>query len=322
MKPKVSIIVPVYGVEKYIRQCLNSLLAQRYTPLEIIVIDDGSPDKCPEICDEYAQKNSNIILLHQANRGVGYSRNRGISIASGDYICFVDPDDWIEPNMISAMANAAIEQNADIVICDWQTCDVAGNNCVLHTQNIDNNWGAEKIRDEFLLDHYPNFLCNKLFHKSIWRGLSIPMDTDLEDLYICAELFIRSRKNYYVPHGLYYYRVHASFASTREKVRRKHGMFAAWHEHERVCEKYHLLPLKYSRQRALKAAISLLTINEASPYLTQKQKEDVQEYLRESEKCKVALPLKHKLQWYCLKHLPFLCKTFGEISIWFDSLKH
>lgn len=321
MKPKISVIVCVYGAEKYIHKCLDSLVAQKYEPLEIVLIDDGSPDKCPAICDEYAAKYSNIKLVHQKNAGYGTARNRGIALASGDYIGFVDPDDWVEPNMISTMAEAIVQQQADIVICDWQTFDDYGHFIALHTQKIDNNWSTEKIRDEFLLDHYPNFLCNKLFKKTLWKDIVIPPDIVLGDLYACGEIFVRSKRTFYIPKGFYCYRLHASFANTRQKVRRKYGMFVSWQEHERVCAKYKLPPLEYSRQRTQKAAVSLLTINEASPYLNQQQKKEVQEYLRESEKHRVRLPLKHKLQWFCLKHLSFLCKIFGKISIWFDARK-
>lgn len=322
MEKLISIVVCVYNAEKYIHKCLTSLVQQTYKNIEIIIIDDGSPDNCSVICDKYAAKDSRIKVIHQKNAGYGAARNKGISMATGEFIGFVDPDDWVDVNMIDGMVSALNYNDADIVICDWQTfSNDDEQNGELHTQNINNNWPFEKIRDEFLLDNYPNFLCNKLFALRLFAGLEIPPDIVLGDLYVCAELFVRSSKIFYVPKGYYCYRIHASFASTQQKTRRKYGMFMAWREHERVCEKYKCPPLEYSRVRAQKAAISLLVINEAKPYLNRAQLEDVKKYLEKSENNKVKLPLKHMFQWWVLKNVPGLCKALGKISIYFDEIK-
>ena len=98
-KNLVSILVPVYNVEKYIRKCLDSSLVQTYPKLEIILIDDGSTDESGKICDEYASKDARIMLIHKHNGGVTSARKAGLKMAKGEYIGFVDPDDWIEPNM-------------------------------------------------------------------------------------------------------------------------------------------------------------------------------------------------------------------------------
>ena len=322
MEKLISIIVCVYNAEKYIHKCLNSLINQTYKNIEIIIIDDGSPDSCPIICEEYAHQDSRIKLVHQTNAGYGTARNKGISLATGDFIGFVDPDDWIALDMIEGMVGAINSHNADIVICDWRTfSNDDEETSELHTQNINNDWSLEKIRDEFLLDNYPNFLCNKLFSLKLFNGLEIPADIVLGDLYVCAELFVRCNKIFYISQGYYCYRVHASFASTQQKTRRKYGMFMAWREHERVCEKYECRPLKYSRERAQKAAISLLVINKAKPYLDVKQLEDVENYLKKSEDKKADLPFKHIIQWWALNNAPWLCCVFGNISIWFDEVK-
>ena len=93
--PKLSIIVPVYKVERYIERCISSLRNQTLTDIEIILVDDGSPDLCPQLCDEYAQKDSRIKVIHKANAGLGYARNSGLEIATGEYVAFVDSDDWL-----------------------------------------------------------------------------------------------------------------------------------------------------------------------------------------------------------------------------------
>ena len=93
--PKISIIVPIYNVEKYLDRCMQSLLNQTLTDIEIIMVDDGSPDRCPQMCDEYAKKDSRIKVIHKSNAGLGYARNSGLEIATGEYVAFVDSDDYV-----------------------------------------------------------------------------------------------------------------------------------------------------------------------------------------------------------------------------------
>lgn len=112
--PKVSIIVPVYNVEKYLRKCIDSLVNQTLNDIEIICINDGSTDKSLKILKEYKNKDSRIILLNQENSGQSVARNRGIEIAKGEYLGFVDPDDWIDLDYYEKLYNAAIGTNADI----------------------------------------------------------------------------------------------------------------------------------------------------------------------------------------------------------------
>lgn len=116
MEPKVSIVVPVYNVEQFLPQCIDSLLEQTLKDIEIILVDDGSPDNCGEIAEQYAQTDSRIKVIHQNNAGLGPARNSGIQAASGEYIGFVDSDDWARPEMFQRLYQAAIRNHADIVV--------------------------------------------------------------------------------------------------------------------------------------------------------------------------------------------------------------
>lgn len=113
----ISVIVPIYNVEKYVNKCVGSIVNQTYTNLEIILVDDGSPDRCPEICDEWAKKDSRIKVIHKKNGGLSDARNAGMKIASGDYIAFVDSDDWIAPEMYERLLMAIKNDNSDIAAC-------------------------------------------------------------------------------------------------------------------------------------------------------------------------------------------------------------
>nr|WP_223225772.1 glycosyltransferase [Lactobacillus gasseri] len=111
---KVSVIIPVYNDEKYLRQCVDSVLAQTYSDLEIILVDDGSTDHTPEICEKYREKYDQIRVLHKKNGGVGSSRNAGLAIATGEYVLFVDHDDWLDKHHIEDLYNLAVKNKADI----------------------------------------------------------------------------------------------------------------------------------------------------------------------------------------------------------------
>ncbi|MGN0527796.1 MAG: glycosyltransferase family 2 protein [Eubacterium sp.] len=116
---KISIIVPIYKIEEYIKQCVDSIIAQSYTDLEIILVDDGSPDNCPKICDKYAEKDSRVKVLHKQNGGLMSARQAGLKIAAGEYVGFVDGDDWIEPNMYEKFANLIDKYKPDMAMCEF-----------------------------------------------------------------------------------------------------------------------------------------------------------------------------------------------------------
>lgn len=114
--PKFSIIVPVYKVEQYLDRCIQSILKQTFTDFEVILVDDGSPDNCGVICDNYAAKDDRIVVLHQINQGLSAARNNGLDIARGEYICFVDSDDWIEHEMLAEIEADLLSKCSDVVI--------------------------------------------------------------------------------------------------------------------------------------------------------------------------------------------------------------
>ena len=321
---KVSVIVPIYNAEKYIHKCIQSLLDQTYKNLEIILVDDGSTDHCPQICDEYAAEYQRVRAIHQKNTGVSGARSHGLELATGTKIAFVDSDDWIHPSMIEEMVSAAEKHAADIVVCDWMTFNHDEKKGEVHTQLLDNNASMEQIRDEFLMDYHPNYMCNKLFNQELFIGIQFPENMFYyEDMYIQAELFCRCKKVYYLSKPFYCYRIHASLANSQSYIRRKYGAWLAWKEHERVCEKYGLaVPLRYSTLHAQQAVISLLTLNHADPVLEPEQKKNAQKYL---QGCKAHpadhLSLKHKIEWWALENSSVVACLFGHLSLWADAKK-
>lgn len=137
--PKVSIIVPIYNVEKYLDRCMESLLNQTLKDIEIIMVDDGSPDNCPKMCDEYASKDNRVKVIHKKNAGLGYARNSGLEKATGEYVAFVDSDDYVEMDAYEALLKSAIEYQADAVFAGFKTETTPG------------NWVIEKEADTALV---------------------------------------------------------------------------------------------------------------------------------------------------------------------------
>ena len=120
---KISIIVPIYNVEKYLDRCMESLLGQTLQDIELIMVDDGSPDKCPKMCEEYAQKDCRIKVIHKKNAGLGYARNSGLEVATGEFVAFIDSDDYVDTSMFEILYKEAVKTHADAVFCAYRIHD-------------------------------------------------------------------------------------------------------------------------------------------------------------------------------------------------------
>lgn len=195
--PKISIIVPVYNVEKYLDRCVQSLVSQTYDNLEIILVDDGSLDSCPAICDEWASKDNRIKVIHKENSGVSSSRNAGLKLASGDYIGFVDGDDFVDIDMYEKLLNAILQNNSDMSVCGYKN--------FYDDKNISKKVHEINLKKLEKNDFYPYFLKigfkNKDFDietenimGSVWRCLfnkkRIQNLTFREDIFICEDLIL------------------------------------------------------------------------------------------------------------------------------------
>ncbi|WNB92467.1 glycosyltransferase [Bacillus sp. NEB1478] len=161
MSPVISIVVPIYNVESYLANCINSILSQTYSDFELILVNDGSPDNCGGICEYYKRKDKRVKIIHKENGGVSSARNKGIEISRGEYIAFVDPDDSIEPNMYEVLLENALDLNADIVVCPIKTINVETN-----TYSTSSIWkNTNSVIDKKEIEDYiiPSILKNKTF---------------------------------------------------------------------------------------------------------------------------------------------------------------
>lgn len=178
--PLITVIIPVYNVEKYLQRCLDSVIAQTYQNLEIICIDDGSTDCSGEICEQYAIKDERVKVFHQENQGVSAARNKGLDMASGEYIAFVDSDDYILKDMYAKMMRALLDNGVDICVCQWQY-EFTDEHRVVEKSKINSEIYGRKSSLEFSRFLYRGAyengvvvsMCNKLYKSNIFSELRL-----------------------------------------------------------------------------------------------------------------------------------------------------
>lgn len=203
--PSVSIIVPVYNTEKYLHRCLDSILAQTFSDFELLLVDDGSPDRSGEICDEYAKKDSRIRVFHQENKGVAAARQVGMDNACGEYSIHADPDDWVEPNMLEEMYGKAKEEDADVVMCDFKRIYADHQYDFIQRPTT---LKCDDIIEDLICERIWGSTCNKLVRCSLFKEYKIrfvPTMNLQEDLYITCALLQHSIKVSYINQSLYNY---------------------------------------------------------------------------------------------------------------------
>lgn len=197
----ITIIVPVYKVENYLKRCIESVLSQSYPNWELILVDDGSPDNCPAMCDEYASKDVRIKVIHKPNGGLSSARNAGLEVMQGEYVTFLDSDDYFHPDVLSDTYQLAVLEQADMVqfsfirgksdrfppIRKAEACSTFDNHSIFYSP-------VQKI-----------ILCGKLYKSSLWKDIRMPLGKINEDDATTWKLYYRSRKTVYLDTPYYYY---------------------------------------------------------------------------------------------------------------------
>ncbi len=202
----ISVIVPIYKVEAYLPRCIDSILNQTFPDFELILVDDGSPDHCHVICDEYAKKNARIHVIHQQNNGLAAARNAGIdwvfANSKSDYLAFIDSDDWVHPFFLEWLYNAAKNGNTDISVCNYE---------IVNTENCMPQYDCFNYKMCDALDFYATkgplgvIACNKLYCNDLFRDIRFPVGELHEDEFITYKLMFESKKIAYINQPLYYY---------------------------------------------------------------------------------------------------------------------
>lgn len=205
--PEISVIVPVYKVEEYLRRCVDSILAQTFTDIEVILVDDGSPDGCPAICDEYAQQDSRVKVIHQRNSGVSAARNAGLdwvfANSNSQWISFVDSDDWVHPRFLEILYQVAIRSGVQISLCEYSKVTE------YKILDLQATYDTPELCNSMELHASKYSVCvvpwNKLYQKELFSKHRYPTGKLHEDAFLSYRLLYDAGTVAYIHHQLYYY---------------------------------------------------------------------------------------------------------------------
>lgn len=311
-KPLISVIVPVYKVEKHIHRCIESVLKQTYANWELILVDDGSPDSCGRICDAYAARYDNILVIHQENQGLSAARNAGLDRAGGEWVYFLDSDDFIREDTLEKIELFSKNGFYDIVVAGYSVLTADGKlvPCSSHWKEMDD---ISEIRKKILLDNLSNISCGKLYKKKLWDNFRFPVGLLNEDLYTCPEIFSRAQSACIHAESFYYY-CHQNVnsltngGSFKNCILSKYSRMWGWEEHARVASKLVLAFERECRQKAIAYAIKAYMLNQGNGILSPKQEAEVKTYLSLHKE----IPLSDKKEWQrtCIienKYKGFMC---------------
>lgn len=249
--PKISIIIPVYKVEKYLDRCINSIVAQTFTDFELILVDDGSPDQSPQICDKWAEKDSRIKVIHKKNEGAAIARNVGIDWtfinSDSEWLSFVDSDDWILPQTLETLFNTAQSTNTNISICNYTKAD--DDTILPEQQSVDSEiWNPE----EFFVQrrNIATLIVGKLYRKSCFVGERYTPGKIIDDEYIVYRLLFKEKSVSFVESQLYiYYQNPTSTMHNLSFIHAKHALQAL--EEQLKYFKQYNFRIAYDRQKLI-----------------------------------------------------------------------
>ena len=279
--PQISVIVPVYKVEQYIHRCVNSILKQTHADFELILVDDGSPDHCGTICDEYAQKDNRIHVIHQKNGGLSAARNAGIdwAFANSDsqWVTFIDSDDWVHPQMLEQLLRAALENETSVSVCGY--AETSGDEPVVMPDVLKPQiWKTE----EFFLQSFTNAIIawGKLYRKECFREIRYPVGKVHEDEYTTYRILFSYPQIAVIPAPLYAYYINPAGITKSVQTIKRYDVIQAYDDQISFFLKERFMNLLEKRVPiCLNDADALLRWIENSPESSkyQVQKKDIEQ---------------------------------------------
>lgn len=207
MNEKISVIIPIYNVEKYLPKCINSVLNQTYSNLEIILVNDGSTDSCKQICEEYKKLDNRIKIINKKNGGLSDARNYGIEASTGNYIAFLDSDDWIDKELYMTLYKIIKRYDADISVCNFKKSYLNGDNKTHNSGKIKCYSNIEALNELYGKNSVQMIVAwNKLYKRSTIKELRFPVGRIHEDEYLTPIIIYNANKLVYIDNQLIYYR--------------------------------------------------------------------------------------------------------------------
>lgn len=323
-KPLVSIIVPVYNNENYLDKCLTSLIQQTYNNIEIILVNDGSKDRSEDICLRYASLDDRVHYFYQANSGVSEARNKGLYNARGDYLLFVDSDDWLTDNAVDEFIRIALEEGADVTILRSYTVLKQGTffEPRVYLESLTHN----EIVELLLLDSIGNHVIVKLFHREIWEKLRFPKGIVYEDMYVMAEIVLKAKKIVCREIPIYFYNRMNENSLTSKKNDfnsfHRYSKFLAYSAHENAGV---LLSndkiISWSVKKALHEIAKAFVIDGGAGLLNNEYRNSMKNYIKNHEEFICHLGVKDKVLLWSIDGKGIICKLYGKIKALIVSVK-
>lgn len=318
---KLSIIVPVYNVEKYLPQCIESILSQTYKNIELILVDDGSTDSCPSICDQYKEKDSRVTVIHKENGGQGSARNCGINICKGDYIAFVDSDDYVDVNMYKDMIEHIVNTGSDMAVCGM--CAHSGLRDVYSvTPKTVLLWNSaeEIVRDYLLTPYVMSTPWNKVYNRKMFKTIRFPEGVAREDVYIMHHLIGMADKGVHVGKCYYHYNIRSgSSEHSGFNPKQLISIQIADDRRDYVAERFPSL-LPFAEDKSYRSRISAIRKIVRS-HKTKEYKEEyrgLKQYLKEHE----PPTMKSRIRRFEILYLPWLFRIRQDFkNSWRQKIK-
>lgn len=285
MSELISVIIPVYKVEDYLEKCVESVINQTYSNLEIILVDDGSPDCCGEICDKYAEKDRRIKVIHKENGGLSDARNAGMKIATGEYFAFIDSDDWVESGYFGTLYRLLKDNDADLSAISL--CSVneegkeIGRHCGGETHLLDDTVAMENM---FHRDGLPWCAPAKLYKRSLFDGITYPRGILMEDKATTYKIFARCKTIVYSDIPLYKYLVRQGSIMRSQFSEKRMRSFAIQEELNSFIEQSYPAATAAAHAYTVKVAISMLCMMSAANYKDMEQSEKLFGYMTKFKK--------------------------------------
>ncbi len=298
MQELVSVIIPVYKVEKYLRKCVDSVLSQTYKNLEIFLVDDGSPDNCGKICDEYAKKEARIKVIHKQNGGLSSARNAALDVCTGEYITFIDSDDCVEPTYVEKLYDAIKKYDCDISVCGDNFVDESGR--VLKQTNFKEDFYKKDQSFEFFYGTINrHFAWGKLYEKHIFEELRYPNGLNYEDTYVVPEICKLIEKGICIISDRLYNYLHMRDGAITNDVSAK---IFDW-----VVAKKHALEIIPSDSKAYESCCWSLFFSYTIMYKRVKNNKDLSDkmekmFLEDYKAYKKYLSFNHKIKFFIFKN--------------------
>lgn len=309
MDSLISVIVPIYNVEKYLERCVESIINQTYKNLEIILVDDGSPDCCPKICDEYSKKDKRIKVIHKENGGLSSARNAGLDVAKGEYVSFIDSDDVVDEKFIETLYNLCIENNCDISECNFQRFEKdivkSSNNCEIKVYT--NHEMQERL---YIPEYFARGIVvwNKLYKKYLYDDVRFPIGKLNEDEFTTYKVLYKCETSICVTEEeLYYYRVNENsimgkkFAAKRLDVMEAFEERKAFYKKRKEYDLYNSTVIEYQKKLKRYYVLTKENIENPKKYLKMIKKQLIKNC---NEYLKTKRPLKSKLKTFLVSIFP------------------